>query len=162
MPTTEIISIGAMEGPFTTRLKHVKHRCDSELNSDRDLFQDRLDHLVGTIVHIGAISDIEDDHFYFLGGDYYVENNVDEDHWAYKEEVFGDIIILIRSMQEQSPVNHVVFLTDFQGGPEEDKTINLPSIEDFITLNNSKELRFNTLYSIGGILEERKYWDFCE
>ena len=166
MPTTEIISVGSLEGPYTRSYKRIRHSCDSELNSHRDLFQDVLDRLVGNMIHIDSRlgnDDIEDNFMYFLGGDHYLdhENNTDEKYrFGYRDQTFVELFDLLSLMRSQSPTNHVIFLTDFQGGPETREIVDIPSIDSFKELNDLKGLRFNTLYSIGSPLEESKYYDY--
>ena len=143
MPTTEIISVGSMEGPYTKPYTKIRHSCDSELNSHRDLFQDVLDRLVGTMVHIDSRDDtLEDSSLYFLGGDHYIDNlDNDEENYrfGYNPDTFSEIYSLASDLTKQSPTNHIIFLTDFQGGPEERNIITVKDLEEFKELNQRKE-----------------------
>jgi hypothetical protein len=142
MPTTEIVSIGARNGPFTVKKSVFAQRCDSSLISDRGLFQPMLDRLVGTIIHLGDFSDTPDDPCWFCGHCVEYREGDDDGHYiGYTPEAESELIELMSSMRDQSPTTHVLFLTDYQFGPETSEIVN---------------------YSIGGDIEGSMYWDYYD
>lgn len=163
MPTTEIVSIGARNGPFTVKKSVFAQRCDSSLISDRGLFQPTLDRLVGTIIHLGDFSDTPDDPCWFCGHCVeYREGDDDGYHIGYTPEAELELIELLSSMKDQSPTSHVLFLTDYQFGPETSEIVNLDDVGQFVSLSRSRSIRYNTLYSIGGDIEGSMYWDYYD
>lgn len=163
MPTTEIISVGAQNGPFTRRMEIIAQRCDSSLKSDRRLFQPVLDRLIGTIIHLGDYSDTPDDPCWFCG--HCVErSDADEsaNHIGYTSAATGELVEIMTLMHTQSPTRHLLFLTDYQFGPETSEIKTLPSIDDFMALNRDRRIRYNTLYSIGGDIHTSPFWDYYE
>jgi len=163
MPTTEIVSIGAQNGPFTVRKSVFAQRCDSSLKSDRGLFQPTLDRLIGTIIHLGDYSDTPDDPCWFCGHCIeYREGDDDANHIGYTHDAERELTEILVSMREQSPTNHVLFLTDFQFGPEIPEIVNLDHIDQLVQLSRARSIRYNTLYSIGGDIETSLYWDYYD
>lgn len=65
-------------------------------------------------------------------------------------------------MRDQSPTSHVLFLTDYQLGPETSEIVNLDDVEEIRSLSRSRSIRYNTLYSIGGDIESSMYWDYYD
>jgi hypothetical protein len=161
MPTTELISIGALSGPFTSPLQVFAQRCDSKLVSDRGLFQPVLDRLAGTIIHLGDPSHNQADPVWFCGHclEYRLEND-DGHHIGYTTAAITELRQLLSSLQNQSPEKHVLFLTDYQFGPEAVEIVTLGNIDEFVALSDSRNIRFNTLYSIGMSIESSRFWDY--
>ena len=164
MPTTEIVSVGAGSGPFTRRKAVFAQRCDSSLKTDRGLFQPILDRLIGTMIHLGDHDDHPDEPHWFCGHciEYRDRDAEDSDHIGYTLDAENELRELLTSMMDQSPTRHVLFLTDFQFGPETTDIRNLASIDEFIDLSRNRSIRYNTLYSIGGDIHKSPYWDCYE
>ncbi|NEQ43367.1 MAG: hypothetical protein F6K00_07315 [Leptolyngbya sp. SIOISBB] len=149
MPTTEIISVNAGYGPHTPKLEIYAQRCDSFLRSDRGLFQETLDELDGTMIHLGHYdNENPNEPFWFCGHDLEYPIESDGNHIRYDERALEELTLLLQIMQDSSPCNHVIFLTDFQFGPEQSEIRHLRSIDDFIELSKAGRIRFNTLYHI--------------
>lgn len=163
MPTTELISIGAMSGSFTSPFQVFTQRCDSKLVSDRGLFQPVLDRLVGTIIYLGDPSHCHTDPFWFCGHciEYRLEND-DGHHIGYSAAAIAELHQLLSLLQNQSPEKHVLFLTDYQFEPDKAEIVTLGTIEQFLALSEVRNIRLNTLYSIGIPIESSRFWDYYQ
>lgn len=151
----EIISVDAGVGPYTKPAKHFAQRCDSELISDRSLFQDDLKEIEGVIIHLGDYSDTPNDPCWFCG--HFVEYLEDDDegnHFRINNNAYKELREVLSSMQRQSPTGHVIFLSDYQFGPEEAQRVDLDSINDLDDLNRDTAIRYNTLYHINRKAEQ--------
>jgi hypothetical protein len=120
------------------------------LVSDRSLFQHVLDGLDGTMIHLGDFSYHPEDPCWFCGHVVEYPDPEDGNHFRYEPDAFGELITLLSLMQADSPTRHVIFLTDYQFGPEEAEIEHLATLDDFKRLNSEGKIRFNTLYHIGG------------
>lgn len=145
----EIISVGAGVGPYTQPAKHFAQRCDSQLVSDRSLFEGDLKQLEGVIIHLGDYSDMPDDPCWFCG--HFVEyRDGDEEmhHFRIRSDAFEEFRRVLQDMQSQSPSGHVIFLSDYQFGPSEPQIVDLDSIASLDELNKATAIRYNTLYHV--------------
>lgn len=149
MPTTEIISVGAKYRPHTPKLDIFAQRCESVLVSDRGLFQEILNTLEGTIIHLGQFDNESlQEAFWFCGHVEEYPSAPNYDYFRYEASAFQELILLLDIMQKASPTGHGIFLTDYQFGPENSEIQRLESINEFIKLNAIGKIRFNTLYHI--------------
>jgi hypothetical protein len=153
VPTVEIVSVGSMQGPFAQPVDLFAQRCDSSLRSDRGLFQETLDRLTGTLIHLGNPRANGSDPVWFCGHSIgWKLNNTDNIDFAVTE-----LQQILLHMQDQSPEGHVLFLTDYQFGPAPE-IATLRSIDELIALMRSHTVRFNTLYSVGMAVSQSRYW----
>ena len=102
----------------------------------------------GTMIHLGDYSNTPNDPCWFCGHVTIHPDPDDLDHFQYESTAFEELLILLAVMQEQSPTRHVIFLTEYQFGPDEFKIEHLNTISDFSALNATGRIRFNTLYHI--------------
>jgi hypothetical protein len=156
MPTVEIVSVGSMQGPFAQPVDLFVQRCDSSLRSDRGLFQETLDHLTGTLIHLGNPRADESDPVWFCGHSIGWRLN-NSDNIDFEADAVTELQQILLRMQDQSPEGHVLFLTDYQFGPAPE-IATLRSIDELIALMRSHTVRFNTLYSVGMAVSQSRYW----
>lgn len=102
------------------------------------------------MIHLGDFSDHPEDPCWFCGHVVEYPDPEDDDHIRYESDAFEELITLLLLMQADSPTHHVIFLTDYQFGPDEAKIEHLATVDDFKRLNSEGKIRFNTLYHIGG------------
>ncbi len=147
MPTIEIISVGAHSLGNFDDLSYFAIRKSQNIVSDRDLFASDLLGLDGLIVHLGLTQEKEEP-LWFCGHaiDWEVSGGV---FFRFDPKVFHEISAIVKEMQQASPVNTALFLTDIQmgGGANADRR-KLRSLHEFAELNSSAKLRWNTLYKI--------------
>jgi hypothetical protein len=149
MPTIEIISIGASSVPDLPRFDGFAFIAEPGAISHRGLFQDELDKETGIIVHLGNKAfEGKEDGPWFAGA---LMEWDDNDSVVFESHRFPDVVDLLKSMLEVSPKDEVIFLTDYQFGPEK-RTINNEAItiSEFIDFHQQKRLRYNTLYRLKG------------
>ena len=148
MPTTEIISVGCKSIPKTPRCVWFAQWHESKLVSHRGLFQEELDKFDGSIVHLGQYGDDPDSVAWWCCDVIEFPDPEDCEFIQYIPDAFEELLVLLDVMQKASPTNHVMFLTDVQGGPDETSIEQLGAIQDFSDLNLAARIRFNTLYHI--------------
>lgn len=151
MPTIELISIKAPSVPELPKFKGFAYIAEVGTLSHRGLFQDQLDRETGIIVHLGNKAlEGKEDGGWFAGR--LMEWSGDESgnlSLMFESQRFPDVVALLKKMIEISPVNQVIFLTDYQFGPEERTIIHEPiTISEFIDFHRQKKLKYNTLYWI--------------
>jgi hypothetical protein len=141
---------------------------ENTLVSHRGLFQDYLDHLQGVILHLGNPCYVEDKESSFFAGDL-----IDWDFegkkvlfpvfekekatsgtgqsfvFQFLAEYHVEINALLVQAMKYSPVDQVVFLTDFQMGPAREKHVALETVEELWRIHHSQGLSWNTAYIIG-------------
>jgi hypothetical protein len=150
MPTVEIIAVNAGTLPALPEYRRFAWRGGTELVSDRSLFQSALDRLAGTIVHLGDRSDHPEDPSWFCG--HIIKSRPADEDWhefQFGDDARGEVADLLHRMQESSPDRYVVFLTDFQFGPDDTREAEFKSLAEFWERHDSQKLRHNTLYHIG-------------
>ena|SRR5687768_10647162 len=170
MPTIEIASINANSLELRQSNFQVAIIEETKLQSHRGLFYDVLQQQQGCIIHIGDTEfKQEKDGGFFAGrlidwdfdtgNDYIIIPDVDTDdtsanqQFAFKfiEEFKSDINRLLEIALDKSPIKRILFLSDYQFGPERPKTEIIYTITDFWTQHDTDGLRFNTLYEMYGL-----------
>ncbi|MEM9274569.1 MAG: hypothetical protein AAGA80_16645 [Cyanobacteria bacterium P01_F01_bin.143] len=149
MPTIEIISIGTETVPDLPRFNQFAYIVEPGVLSHRGLFQDVLDKETGIIIHLANKElEGEEDGGWFAGG--LMEwNDTENEPVVFQSHRFIDVVDLLQKLVEISPKNELIFLTDYQFGPEA-RTIKkeLLTILEFIDYHQQKKLTYNTLYRI--------------
>jgi len=112
------------------------------------LFQHVLDQFEGTMIHLGDFSDHPEEPCWFCGHVVEYPNPNDDYHFRYQADAFGELMLLLDMLQKDSPSRHVIFLTDYQLGPDNPEVVSLKDLEAFRRLNCDGKIRFNTLYHI--------------
>ena len=113
------------------------------------------------MIHLGRHSDAPNSPFWFCG--HCIEYREGDDaahHIGYTGDAEEELNQIMTSLMEQSPTKHILFLTDYQFGPDITEIRNLGTIDHFLQLSRSRSIRYNTLYSIGGDIYTSPYWDF--
>ena len=177
MPTIEIISVNAKEIPNLRDYKSFTFICENKLESHRALFNDELkENYEGVIVHLGNKSFQKDKDKDEIGvwfasdlinfeSDEEIklpiidkENQIDGDKqwWGsdqsflfkFKQSIIDDLKDIINQMIKLSPINEVLFLTDYQFGPEKPSHKGQISLEDFFYDHDKVGLIWNCMYHI--------------
>jgi hypothetical protein len=149
MPTIEIIAVNAQHLPALPEYARFAWRGESELVSDRGLFQPVLDRLSGVIVHLGDRFDHPEEPSWFCG--HIIKNRPVEEDWTefqFEDDAKTEVGDLLRRMRDASPNQYVIFLTDFQFGPDEPLEQEFDSLEAFWARHDAHKLRHNTLYHV--------------
>lgn len=170
MPTIEIVSVNTWEFPFEQDDFTIAVQKENRLISHRHLFQDYLDHLQGVILHLGNNNYIDNHEQEFFAGDlidwdfegktvlFPVFDHEEKKHAAgtgqslvfqFLPEYHKEIDQLLSLAWQHSPVDQVIFLTDFQMGPEKEMHVALQSIEELWRIHHTQGLQWNTAYIIG-------------
>jgi len=110
------------------------------------------------MVHLGDYGEDPADPAWFCG--HCIEHGVEDNCIGYTPDASVELEEILRTMRDQSPDKHVLFLTDYQFGPEKSKIVTLDSVSLFMKLNRSRRIRFNTLYSIGRKITSSRFWDY--
>jgi hypothetical protein len=167
MPTIEIASINATDLSLNQTDFDVAIIEERQLQSHRGLFYDVLQKKQGTIIHIGnpEFREEKDGAFFAdnlidwefeIGSEYILIPNIDTDDttanqqfvFKFLEQFRIDIDKILRIALEKSPIKRVLFLTDYQFGPEKAQTEIIYTIGDFWIQHDTEGLRFNTLYEM--------------
>lgn len=170
MPTIEIASINAAGLGLNQADFEVAILEENKLESHRSLFYDLLRVQQGAIVHIGNpnFKNNTDGGFY-AGG--IIDWSLDEQAYIYiPDDAAGeasagtganqqfmfkfldaykpDIDALLKVALDKSPLKKIVFLTDYQFGPENGRVEAIATISAFWAQHDAEGLRLNTLYEI--------------
>jgi hypothetical protein len=173
MPTIEIASINAAGLGLNQTDFDVAILEENKLESHRSLFYDLLRTQQGAMVHIGnpTLKNNKDGGFY-AGG--IIDWSLEEEAYIYIPEdasaegssssganqqfIFKfldaykpDIDALLKAALDKSPVKKVVFLTDYQFGPEKGSTEVIETISAFWARHDAEGLKLNTLYEMYGL-----------
>ena len=149
MPTVEIVAVNARAVPALPEYRRFAWRGSTKLISDRSLFQPVLDRLAGAIIHLGDRSDHPDDPSWFCG--HIIKNRSVEESWQefqFDDDAKVEVADLLRRMQQASPQRHVIFLTDFQFGPDDPLEREFETLAELWKTHDYQMLRHNTLYHI--------------
>jgi hypothetical protein len=171
MPTIEIISVNAVTLDLNQKDFTVAILEENELISHRGLFDDMLQLQKGVIVHIGNPSIVNDHEEPFFAGalvDWSFEPGniiIGEDEkdepeyntsvnqqfcFKFLDQYKQDIDMLLNYALIHSPNKKVLFLTDYQFGPENARVEIIYTINNFWELHNRAGLGLNTMYEIYG------------
>ena len=150
MPTVEIISINATHIPDLPKYDGFAYFAEEGVVSHRKLFQHVLNKETGVIVHLAnKAADYVEGYWWFASEllDWCGEDSLEM--IKFKHLVFADILDLLKRMFEASPIGEIIFLTDFQMGPEQSQIVNKAiTLTEFLNLHEDGKLRFNALYRI--------------
>ena len=169
MPTIEIISIKSNGLELNQDDFNLSIIEENILESHRGLFYDFLLKQKGTIIHIGNPNFKNEKEGGIFAGDiinWEFEDpefedkqeglKIDEEnHWAnqnflfqfktvYKSEIEKIMLVAV----ENSPIQKVYFLTDYQFGPEKSKFSIAKDLIEFWKQHDQHGLNWNTLYEI--------------
>ena len=177
MPTIEIISINAKEIPNLKDFESFAFICEDKLESHRALFDDELkENYQGIILHLGNKEFQKDKeqgtigpwfasdliNFDFVGE---VElpiidkgNQIEgvEQWWGsdqtflfkFEEAAINDLRDILEQMITLSPGKEILFLTDYQFGPEKPLHKGIISLSEFFEDHNKVGLIWNCMYHI--------------
>ena len=151
MPTIEIISVGARTVANLPKFRGFAYIAEPGVLSHRGLFQDVLDKETGIIVHLANKEFEGDEEGGWFAGYLMDWDDTDSDYVPvrFQPHRFSDVLSLLKKMINASPHNEIIFLTDYQFGPDEriisEETL---SISNFSKLHQQGELTYNTLYRI--------------
>jgi len=171
MPTIEIASInsnglGLNQDDFDVAIIE-----ENKLESHRGLFYDVLRQQNGVIIHIGNPDFKNDKDGGFFAGqivdwdfeptkiffpefdpDDLTDNRGANQQFKFKflKQYKSDIDKLLKIALDNSPIKKVCFLTDYQFGPENEKTEIVFTISDFWIQHDNEGLNLNTMYEIYG------------
>ena len=166
MPTIEIASINAKELGLKQADFGVAIMEEKELQSHRGLFHHIFQQYNGAIIHIGNPElRNQNDGGFFAGNiiDWSIDSHVDlsisevnmdeiganrQFLFKFLSEIKPDIDRLLKIALEKSPIKRVLFLTDYQFGPEKAQTEIIYSVSAFWSQHDNDGLRFNTLYEM--------------
>ena len=167
MPTIEIVSVKSKSLKLNQSDFEIAIRIENILRSHRGLFYDFLIKQTGTIIHIGNPEMKNKDSGFFAGKllDHSVEKNEinfpsDEDNltsnrganqcfiFKFKDIFKNEIDTILKSAIDNSEINKVYFLSDFQFGPENQKQEIIYSISEFWQRHDSQGLEYNKLYEL--------------
>ncbi len=146
MPTIEIISVDCPYVPALPRFRGFAYIAEDKLRSHRGLFQAVLDKNRGVIVHL-ANKDFEGtDGAWFAGA----IMSWDRGHvLRFRKQPARDARRLFKLMLGASPTGEVLFLSDYQFGPNRKKierTVLTP--DRFWAMHDAGKIRYNALYRI--------------
>jgi hypothetical protein len=167
MPTIEIVSVNATDIGLTQLDFQVAIIEEYKLEGHRSLFYDHLLQYQGTIVHIGNPDFRTDkDNGFFAG--HLIDWEIDSKRtiiipqgtetgknqqyqFKFLDYFRADIEKILEVALDRSPDRRVLFLTDYQFGPETAEFEIIYTIMDFWSLHDKDGLRFNTLYEMYGL-----------
>ncbi len=166
MPTIEIVSLDC------NRLLPIKNSTlpftvlqNRKLISHRSLFQEELNKINGTILHLGNKEFGRNTYFFaseLIDWDSEIEKmklikindkekfKEDLEIFTFTPSMFASIIKVLKCALKYSPINKIFFYTDIQTGNdlEVGKMYGNICFEDFIKKQNREYYIFNTLYEI--------------
>jgi len=153
MPTIEIVSVGSKEVPDLPCYDGFAYIAEGGVVSHRGLFQKELDKNDGIIVHLANKEfEGEEDEGWFAGGIMNWDDDSGFDPVVFEKHRFPDVIDLLERLIVESPCSEVIFLTDYQFGPEKSEVAeNSISMPEFVDLHTQRKLRYNKLYRIRNI-----------
>lgn len=144
MPTIELISLDCPDVPSLPRYRTFAYRADTELVSDRSLFQPNFDALRGVMVHL-ANKELEHSRSLWFAG-----NIMDwpcDDALLFTSETRDDVMDFMRHLIAASPQKRLAFSTDYQfGGPR--RECGEISLSQFFQLHDQHALRYNCLWYV--------------
>jgi hypothetical protein len=153
VPSIEIVSIGQLEPsdfghlPFTVKSSR-------ELKSDRrpsPLFQEEFDSLRGCIYHLGNPELKTRKTGAFFAAYLLSHRSVHASQSKFLEfrpEFIPSVRELLKSLLESSPVNRLLFTSDYQFGPKRPYRSPAVTLDEFWSLHHSRALRLNGAYPI--------------
>lgn len=144
MPTIELISIGAKSVPELPVTHHLKLLAEPSLQSHRTLFQTFLDETRGVIVHLGNLECEQADEW-FANELVRWENSK---ALRFREDVLEEVKVLIQILLHSSPENLLLFLSDYDFGPETPSIHEAQSLASFLENHQLAKLEYNALYRI--------------
>ena len=151
MPSLEIICVNQSEPsdfshlPFTVKAGRelISHRRPTPF------FQDDFDKLKGCIYHLldeGGVTAYD-----LLIRDWYNEDgnsNGLDDNVEFREEYASSVKIMLNQLLSSSPVQQILFTTDYQFGPKTVERHEPMSFAEFWQLHETGEVRMNASYII--------------
>jgi len=147
MPTIEICAVGQCE-PIAFSSEDFALEAERTLQSHRSLFENDLAALDGCIYHLGN-KECETRGFFF-GGRLLSENHLEDSSiLEFRPNVKPSVSALMSALYNATDTEYLLFLTDYQFGPENIARQSFPSLQAFWQAHDAKELRLNALYSIG-------------
>ena len=150
MPTVEIISINATDIPNLPKYERFAYFAEEGVVSHRKLFQHELNKFDGFIVHL-ANKEFEKSKEGWWFAEKLFDFSKDDSYQTIRfiSLVIPEVIDILTKMIEASPNGEIIFLTDFQMGPEQSQILNKPiNLNEFLILHEDEKLRFNALYRI--------------
>lgn len=175
MPTIEVISIGAKEFPNAQDYNSFALLSENKLESHRSLFDNELkNNFNGIIVHLGnkefqRNKDENNIGFWFADDlvsfnseielplvDIEKEKNNEKQPWGsdqtmlfkFKSKIITDLYNLLKLMLKISPINEILFLTDYQFGSEKPIQKGIITLEEFLEEHKNVGLIWNCMYHI--------------
>ena len=149
MPTVEIISINATRVPDLPKYNGFAYCVETDVVSHRKLFQYELNKFVGFIVHL-ANKEFENRTEGWWFAEKLFDFSKDEFYETirFRSLVIPEVIDILTKIIEASK-GEIIFLTDFQMGPEQSQIVNKTlTLDEFLKLHEDGKLRFNALYRI--------------
>lgn len=146
MPSVEIAALGAAPPKSLPDYRHFQLQLDSQVLSHRELFQLDLAGLNGVMAHLANL-DCDPERGWFAPDliDWRNPNIL-----RFHEPVFQELETLLAWMMELSPEKSLLFLTDYQFGPDEARREEVRTLGDFLQSHQAGQLQFNTLYPLTG------------
>ena len=114
VPTIESISIGCPKIPELPKYPSFAYIAETELKTQRSLFQNVFDTLTGVIVHLANKEfEREEEGCWFAG---MLMEWDDDDALVFCAEARGDVADLMQRLIAASPEKRITFSTDYQFG----------------------------------------------
>jgi hypothetical protein len=152
MPTIEIVSINAIELQLIQDDFDIAIIEENKLNSHRSLFFNFLQQNKGVIIHIGNPELKKEKETGFFGGQIIDWNFEPEEEtqcrFKFLEKHKNDIDRLLKIALEKSPIKKILFLTDYQFGPEKESIELINTITNFWERHDNEGIEFNKLYEM--------------
>ncbi|HEX2948597.1 MAG TPA: hypothetical protein VHV83_03360 [Armatimonadota bacterium] len=150
MPTIELVAIDCRAIPDLPSYQSFAYRVDTQLESDRALFQPVFEALNGIMIHL-ANKDFEGDDNgpWFAGAimDWTQTGSHCKQVLIFLPETRDEIIDLMQRLLCASPQHRITFSTDYQFGGER-RICSEITLADFVNLHDQRSLRYNELYFI--------------
>ncbi|WP_425800836.1 hypothetical protein ACHOLT_11770 [Desulfitobacterium sp. Sab5] len=165
MPTIEIVSLGRENLIKLNRKKYpFQIQQERKLVSHRNLFNNYLANKKGVIFHLGNLGlsrkgfwfasdlvdwDFESESIIVSGEDEEVSEG--SPYFRFRLEYLNGVKDLMFKAFNQSPLQTVLFLTDYQFGSCPASNVSLDEIKKLWKIHDSEGLKWNTLYNISSI-----------
>ncbi|HTC87412.1 MAG TPA: hypothetical protein VK686_03880 [Bryobacteraceae bacterium] len=119
--------------------------------SPRPLFQQDFDALKGCIYHLGNPELKDREKALFFAADLLSDRSVHASRSTFLEfrpQFVPAVSELLASLMGSSPVNQLLFTSDYQFGPKRPHRSSPVTLSEFWSLHDSRKLRFNGAYPI--------------
>ena len=153
MPSIEIVCVDQIEVSDFSHLPFAVKGATT-LKSDRSprpLFQQHLDALKGCIYHLGNPELKDREKGLFFAADLLRDRSVHASRSTFLEfrpQFVPAVSELLASLMESSPVNQMLFISDYQFGPKRPHRSPPVRLSEFWSLHDSRKLRLNSAYPI--------------